>query len=34
MNGFVFLDKQAGSTSTYEGGKLKSVFKNKKVGHD
>ena len=33
MNGFIFLDKQIGATSTQEGSKIKRIFNTKKVGH-
>lgn len=33
MDGFIFLDKQVGVTSTQEGCKVKRIFGTKKVGH-
>ena len=33
MDGFIFLDKSEGITSTKEGSKLKSIFNTKKIGH-
>ena len=33
MNGFVFVDKSEGFTSTSVGNRLKSVFHTKKIGH-
>lgn len=33
MDGFIFLDKQGGVTSTQEGNKVKRIFGTKKVGH-
>ena len=33
MDGFIFLDKQIGATSTQEGSKIKRIFNTKKVGH-
>ena len=33
MDGFIFLDKQVGVTSTQEGSKVKHIFGTKKVGH-
>ena len=33
MDGFIFLDKQVGVTSTSEGVKIKRLFNTKKVGH-
>ena len=33
MDGFVFLDKSEGISSTQEGAKLKRVFNTKKIGH-
>ena len=33
MDGFIFLDKQEGVTSTQEGSKIKHIFHTKKVGH-
>lgn len=33
MDGFIFLDKQVGVTSTSEGVKIKRLFSTKKVGH-
>lgn len=33
MDGFIFLDKSEGLTSTQEGAKIKKLFHTKKVGH-
>ena len=33
MDGFIFLDKKEGMTSTQEGGKVKHLFHTKRVGH-
>ena len=33
MDGFIFLDKKEGMTSTQEGGKIKHLFHTKRVGH-